>query len=496
MHRVRDRLATLIASGSHSLVGLHWYVTIVGEFIDIFVSNHHSVWERARKASLVAHSFILWKASIIHCDHLNIKEHFLTNQTFVDVLIVLHGVVNLMAVAKDMKCEPLQLERTGSDACESLFLKLGSQQVAQRSFTALEAHRTVGRMNAAAILVADDSVNMFKVHSKRDVIWNRNYPNHGSKPMAISHDRLPTRDELRRAWEEGLKEAIDRLEKLTVLQAEETMVTDSCFTCGNTLNSSIRNWMDEDEVLSELDDDAKQDSASVHFHEDDVDDIVAYDAVAADIVAHDEDEQIKVLSTVDGPNDMGKVNINLLVSLLNHNHGGTSSNISSDRLTRVRSRYEDALASNRMPNDEELRAEKRVIYPGTEVVCIIQDANGPRMYVGTVFRIVDRQAKFKILSWFDLRTLTNGAHGPMLLIKFKEPIQNRWYEFVDCDKVNYASEVVAASVLFRITLLYDIDREVYVVDEAYRKTIQDELDILIQADTTAKAATNKKKRKK
>jgi hypothetical protein len=489
MHRVSARLQELIRNGSREWSGLMWYISIIQHFLDVFVSNHDSVIDRIRKASYVVHALLVWKTAVPQMGD-SVKCHFLTNQTMIDTLLAMHAVVNIIRFAGDLArdCEtlPVQLEKTGSDECEKLFLLLGQEHVSQRSFTSLGGHRGVRRMNTVAALTCDGGrVKMFRAHTKRDVIWHRNYPKHPQQPVAVLCNNVSSASILE-AWNAGYAEAVVELEKLSVKRAFDEMLT--------TLSDTFATWALQDEELSEVDDDALRNQLQeIDSVDEDEDDRVVADAVnahveaLADVQNDDADdvaEPVKTLTTVDGPGDIGKLNVNMLLSLLNHNRDHTT--ISSDRLKRVRTKVNDALEATKMPSKEELHGEARIIYPGAIVAVIAKDEKDRnKAYIGSVFRITNRHPKKSIISWYDLRKqadLPADALRPLLLIKFLKPIDTDPHVFKQCSDALYVSEVDATSVLFRVTLLYDPEQDVHVVDEAYRDEIVENLEQLNAQD--------------
>jgi hypothetical protein len=92
---VMHRVVNLFDPSSESnYCGLRWYLELVGHFVDVFISNHHTAKERVFKASLVYHSLLIWRHSIKkHGSNLSLTRNFITNVTMVDACIALHCMV-------------------------------------------------------------------------------------------------------------------------------------------------------------------------------------------------------------------------------------------------------------------------------------------------------------------------------------------------------------------------------------------------------------------
>jgi len=256
--------------------------------------------------------------------------------------------------------------------------------------------------------------------------------------------------------------------------------------CADILEESLRSWKEE---VGE-DDERDIVTGVEHMDEDAADDVIVAAAADADAAAviqgaideegaaiRDEGKEMKRPAwsrTVKGP-DGNELNRYMLISLFSHNDGKVKCDPS--RLRRVQTKYDNRDKVERMPSEEVIRNERRIVRVGDNVVCVVQEGKIFKHYVGAVSRIrEDKVAKAKTFRWFDLRTIEEGSGGPIFVIKFLRQSQAAANEYEECNDPLYLSDLAASTVLFRVSLQYDSQRRVHILDEAYGDVIEEELE--------------------
>ncbi|XP_066933312.1 uncharacterized protein [Clytia hemisphaerica] len=97
----------------------------VGEYIkDAFTSKTLSISERAKLAWFPVLFVRFWK-SWIQIKGFELEQHFISNQTFQDLILAGHSIIlSMLAYSKYFENHPFQPWTFGSDACEKFFAKL------------------------------------------------------------------------------------------------------------------------------------------------------------------------------------------------------------------------------------------------------------------------------------------------------------------------------------------------------------------------------------
>jgi hypothetical protein len=129
-----EKLRTCPEVHQERCLGTLMYLEICSNYIDIFLSESLDLRGMVVLAAKVSFFFRLWKLWLKHGDHgildnsksLNAQESFVSQQCFIDIQILCHFVVVLIAHFRDKYPHlPVPLYLTGGDSCEILFSKVG-----------------------------------------------------------------------------------------------------------------------------------------------------------------------------------------------------------------------------------------------------------------------------------------------------------------------------------------------------------------------------------
>ncbi|XP_066928659.1 uncharacterized protein [Clytia hemisphaerica] len=114
------------------------YLKIGEMLLKGYTSKDMSVEDRVLMAWLPVLFLRLWK-SWLQISKLSVDTHFITQQTFIDVIIAGHTIIlSLEAYSTHFKNTPYHPELFGSDACEKIFSKLRTFVRGQQNFTLLD----------------------------------------------------------------------------------------------------------------------------------------------------------------------------------------------------------------------------------------------------------------------------------------------------------------------------------------------------------------------
>jgi hypothetical protein len=490
MHRVVNALN---GDPKSEYCGLRWYLDLVGEFFDVFLSNHHTAAERVLKASHVYHSFLAWRRYVDGRGDLSLARNFITNVTLLDVAIALHSAVNAIRLCRDHSTMSLMLECLGEDCCERLFRFLGNMYVSERSFTNLDAHRRIGNLNGVTSMTADGMVKMpTAIHHKGDIIWHQNYPDHPPKPASIESKDVPTDAVLLAQWVQGRDAAISDMK----CKFDYTITADDIVAVADEITRSFSGddgQGDADEaddfVRPHAEDDRGTGDDDEAVDERVVDNVVRAQEIDDNVVPVDEEAPVEAKAvdlpkgptTVIGP-DGRHLNIVLLVSLLNHNVGNVRK-VSAERLVRVQTKYDRVLAlERRTPSAEELAESSRLVYLGCSVACVLVLGRVPTPYVGTVHKIVvTKSGKKRDAVNFDLSEQSDECSAVFTIKFLKEDAgaeADGPHVFRPCNDEGYASDIPSESVLFRVTFKYDPDSKTYELSREYMDEMREQVKAL------------------
>ena len=105
-----------------SVLGTMVYLRLLYYYIDVFHLPLLTVADHVCNASLVITFLGIWKNCIEKSLENNIKENFLTHETYSDTLISCHAVVSYISFMRDnLPRLPCYLSEMGSDCCEKYF---------------------------------------------------------------------------------------------------------------------------------------------------------------------------------------------------------------------------------------------------------------------------------------------------------------------------------------------------------------------------------------
>lgn len=159
------------------LKGIYVYLKIVHLYIDIFQSKHTALAKKVQAASTVVAFLDLWFNHIRTTQGLDTKQHFITQQTYQDVVLSCHTSVSVVAFMRDNFPQlPCTLSLMGTDIVESFWSKMG-QWVGNRhnySFGDLKQnYRHMIRLEE--IRLEPNAPQYAKPHPKQESVWNRQY---------------------------------------------------------------------------------------------------------------------------------------------------------------------------------------------------------------------------------------------------------------------------------------------------------------------------------
>jgi hypothetical protein len=128
-----------------SLKGTWMYLKLLWCYCEIFLSETTLLQDRIMYCSLVIHFLGIWHNHIQRRPGQNLAKHFLSRQTYIDVLLSCHASVAMICCMREnFSTAPCCLDLTGTDVVESFFSKNG-QWVGNRhnySFTRMERNLT------------------------------------------------------------------------------------------------------------------------------------------------------------------------------------------------------------------------------------------------------------------------------------------------------------------------------------------------------------------
>lgn len=204
-----------------SAIGTHMYLEIIWYYMEIFISMEAGLKERVSYATLVVTFLGIWRNYVILHPNLNLKDNFITRETFQDILLSCHLAVMLISIFGEkysyLEC-PLHL--TGTDAVEVYFSQNGSFVLNKHTYTIMDMERNLTSMNRLSqIRSCNPNIALRKAHSKQDNIWIKQYKEEERATLkaeiAMKLRDYPSKDELIERWRAGCQMGKD-LESGTV----------------------------------------------------------------------------------------------------------------------------------------------------------------------------------------------------------------------------------------------------------------------------------------
>ena len=189
-------------------LGLWVYLDLLYDYLEIFVSLRASYYQRVVNAGYVTTFLGIWRNSIIMSDDLTLSKHFLSRETFQDLLLSCHFAVILIAdFGLNYPYLECPLDRTGEDGCEVYFSMNGSWVKNHHAYTALDMVRNYGDMTRIAeINSTNEKVKFRRTNYKQDNIWEKQYEP-GNRERTCNLKEYPTAAEIIEAWREGVSKA-------------------------------------------------------------------------------------------------------------------------------------------------------------------------------------------------------------------------------------------------------------------------------------------------
>src|SRR5450759_4435948 len=198
-------------------LGTEMYLTICGDYIDIFLNTTLTLRGRVVLCGKVSFFFRLWQLWCFHGNHkvggntqpISFGRNCVPIQTFLDIQMSVHFVVLLIIQFRDNFSHlPVPLRLTGSDACEQFFSKVGGMQGHERSYDISELVDCATSLNRLAALdTTNGLVGIGKSHKKHSNIWMKIHQVHGVTEIdadQTDYRGIETNPEVVEALKEGL----------------------------------------------------------------------------------------------------------------------------------------------------------------------------------------------------------------------------------------------------------------------------------------------------
>ena len=209
--RVRECLQ-MICNGQNgkpvNTSGTTCYLELLWFYIEIFFSFKASLIDRISHASYVANFLRLWRLWICQSHGVNLKDNFITRETYLDLVISCHFVVLLIKATRDFaNGQPVLLEKTGTDCCEDYFSQNGSFNMNKHTYSFPDMVNNLGSMNRLQEIRSDPEGPVInKAHEKQDKIWHKgnDRPDDSDAPDLTNY---PSDNEIEDAWDHGLRRA-------------------------------------------------------------------------------------------------------------------------------------------------------------------------------------------------------------------------------------------------------------------------------------------------
>ena len=182
------------------------YMKIVWNYVNIFCSTTYSLESRIISCAMVTHFLAIWHNNIVRTDGLHTATHFISRETYIDVVLSCHFAVMLISfMAKSFPHVACRLDLTGTDMVEDFWSKNGQWIGNHHNYSLGDLRRNLSHMIRLENIRIDPLAPEFaKPHPKQESIWHTQ-----NAPDCIPADlrQYPTADETISAWEEGIKKA-------------------------------------------------------------------------------------------------------------------------------------------------------------------------------------------------------------------------------------------------------------------------------------------------
>ena len=174
MKKIQEGVSGKPISTSHS-AGTIRYLEIVWKYTEVFEGKYSTYYTKVKHCSYIANYLLAWRHWVNETPEFNLKEHFLTRETYLDTRLSCHAVVLTLKVFNDSGCTyKCPLCRCGSDVCECFFARVCSAVRNRRASNILTMQRSAGAQNTINNLKADPHGPKFKRKNKTsEAEWKR-----------------------------------------------------------------------------------------------------------------------------------------------------------------------------------------------------------------------------------------------------------------------------------------------------------------------------------
>ena len=182
------------------------YMKVVWNYVNIFCSTSDSLEKRITSCALVAHFLAIWHNFIIRAAELTPSTHFITRETYIDVVMSCHFAVILICFMRDhfsqVEC---RLDLTGTDMVEDFWSKNGQWVGNHHNYSFGDLRRNISHMMRLENIRIDPEAPEFaKPHPKQESIWH--VQNDQDSPPA-DLTQYPTEAQTISAWRNGIEQA-------------------------------------------------------------------------------------------------------------------------------------------------------------------------------------------------------------------------------------------------------------------------------------------------
>lgn len=175
--------------------------------MEIFCSPVASLRDRIMYAAIVVHFLGIWHNHVTITKGLTVQKHFLSRQTYLDVLLSAHFAVILICYMRDCSFPEAEcrLDLTGTDVVETYFSSNGQWVGNQHTYSFARLEQNLSHMvRLEEIRAKPDSPDFAKPHAKSEVIWPKQ---HMSSKVHVDLKAYPKPGEEIEAWKEGIVKA-------------------------------------------------------------------------------------------------------------------------------------------------------------------------------------------------------------------------------------------------------------------------------------------------
>ena len=175
--QVHECLQEIENESNGSPQGTRMFLVIVWYYVEIFCSPVATLKERIKYAAIVCHFLTIWRRWVMRQRGLTLKEHFLSKETYADILLSCHFAVILICYFRNnfpfLKCN---LEDTGTDCVETFFSTNGQWIGNHHNYSYGDLRRNISHQIRLEQIRVDPSGPKFaKPHPKGESIWKRQY---------------------------------------------------------------------------------------------------------------------------------------------------------------------------------------------------------------------------------------------------------------------------------------------------------------------------------